>query len=132
MSGMTSKLLLDTCGLLWLAAGSNRLSKETLYTIDNAPIAYVSAISAWEISLKAERGQLKLPMPVREWFISALEQHSLMLASLDVDILFAANQLPWHHRDPADRFIIATALNKGAVVVTGDDKFSMYEVDTIC
>ncbi len=129
---MMPKLLLDTCGLLWLAAGSNRLSNDTLHAIDNASIVYVSAISAWEISLKAERGQLNLPMPAHEWFVLALEQHSLVLASLDLDVLFAANQLPWHHRDPADRFIIATAMKKGAVIVTGDNKFSMYEVNIIC
>ncbi len=125
------KLLLDTCALLWLASGSDKLSKEAIAAINKADIVYVSAISAWEISLKSERGQLKLPLPALQWFNAVLEQHSLVLAPLDIDTLIKANQLPWHHRDPADRFIIATAYQKGAVVVTGDSKFSLYDISLI-
>ncbi len=125
------KLLLDTCALLWLASGSGRLSKDAIDAINKAEVVYVSAISAWEISLKSERGQIKLPLPALQWFNAILEQHSLVLAALDIDILIAANQLPWHHRDPADRFIIATAYQKSAVVVTGDNKFSLYDIPLI-
>ncbi len=125
------KLLLDTCALLWLASGSDRLSKEAIAAINKADVVYVSAISAWEISLKSERGQLKLPLPALQWFNAVLEQHSLVLAPLDIDILIKANQLPWHHRDPADRFIITTAYKKSAVVVTGDSKFSLYDIPLI-
>ncbi len=125
------KLLLDTCALLWLASGSGRLSKDAIDAINKADVVYVSAISAWEISLKSERGQIKLPLPALQWFNAVLEQHSLVLAALDIDILIAANQLPWHHRDPADRFIIATAYKKNAVVVTGDSRFLLYDIPLI-
>ena len=125
-------LVLDTCALLWLAAGSSRLSGAALKTIDNASITYVSAISAWEISLKVARDKLRLPLPPQEWFDSALAQHNLLVAPLDLDVLFSASQLPRHHRDPADRFVIATALKNDAAIVTGDQKISMYDVRTIC
>ncbi len=123
-----SKLVLDTCALLWLASGDKRLSPKTLTLIEGASLVFVSAISAWEISLKAERGQLSLPLPADEWFREVLNHHNLILAPLEVDILIGANRLPWHHRDPVDRFIIATAHTQKAAVVTSDRKFNNYDV----
>jgi len=126
------KLLLDSCAPLWLASGNDRLSQKALDAIDNAAIVYVSAITAWEISLNAERGQLILPQPADEWFIEVLDQHNLILAPLDLNVLLNANKLPWHHKDPADRMIIATAIKENATLVTGDGKISQYDVKTLC
>lgn len=120
------RLLLDTCALLWLASGDVRLSPVARNAIDRASLVLVCAISAWEIALKASRGQLLLPLPAIEWFNGTLKQHHLVLTSLDVPVLVGANDLPWHHRDPADRFIIATALRENAVIVTSDPKFMRY------
>ncbi len=69
---------------------------------------------------------------VEEWSPPVLEAHHLRLAALDVGILVAANRLPFHHRDPADRFIIATALRDGLPVVTGDQRFQAYGVRVVC
>lgn len=125
------RLLLDTCALLWLVTGSKELSRRARDAVEQTSIAYVSAITAWEISLKAARGRVSLPIEPGEWFAEALEQHNLTLASLEVDILIAANSLPWHHRDPADRFIIATAKKLGASIVTTDDLFERYDVSIV-
>ena len=124
-------LVLDTCALLWLSSGSPDLSEEALNQIENASIVYVSAISAWEISLKYELKQLLLPLEPEEWFNLALEKHSLTLYPLDVAVLCTANKLPPIHRDPADRFVIATALREKAAVVTGDENFRKYRVKVI-
>ncbi|MBN1960645.1 MAG: type II toxin-antitoxin system VapC family toxin [Deltaproteobacteria bacterium] len=124
-------VLLDTCALLWLATGSDKLSDKALNVIEAASIVYVSAITAWEISLKTARGNLTLPIKPSQWFATALEQHKLTLASLDVDILLAANELPWLHRDPADRFIIATALKLNATIVTTDKLIEQYDIAVI-
>jgi PIN domain nuclease of toxin-antitoxin system len=121
-------LVLDTCALLWLARGDKRISREGLSAIQHCSIVFVSAISAWEIGLKAERKLIDLPMEPLTWFTSVLSHHHLALAPLDIDILIAANRLPWHHRDPADRFIIATAIKENAAVVTSDVRFEEYGV----
>jgi len=120
------RLVLDTCALIWLASDSAQLSDEARAAIDRADTAAVSAISAWEVSLKAARGALKLPLAPREWFEAVVAHHGLDVAALSVDVLMSANLLPWHHRDPADRFIIATARDMGAAVVTGDRRFTQY------
>lgn len=124
-------LVLDTCALIWLVAGAPDLSEQARKTIDSADRVCVSAISAWEISLKAARGTLTLPLPPAEWFARAIDQHHLTLAALSVDILIAANALPWHHRDPADRFIIATAHHLNAAIVTADQRFRLYNVNLL-
>lgn len=61
----------------------------------------------------------------------ALESHDLRLHPLDVEVLIAANGLPWHHRDPADRFIIASAIKNNAAVVTADKNFMEYDIEVI-
>ena len=124
-------LLLDTCALVWLTTDAPQLSSSARSAIDAADMVYVSAISAWELSLKASHGALELPAPPGEWFSRALDQHHLSLVDLTVDILVASNALPRHHRDPADRFIIATAHHLNATVVTADHRFNLYDVNLI-
>ncbi|MBN1695961.1 MAG: type II toxin-antitoxin system VapC family toxin [Spirochaetales bacterium] len=124
-------IVLDTCALLWLANGSDKLSETARNQIDHASIVYVSAISAWEISLKHEKEMLILPLNAEQWFSSVIEKHSLVLFPLDVSILCAANRLPLHHKDPADRMIIATAIRESAAVVTADFNFKKYDVKVI-
>jgi len=124
-------LLLDTCALIWLATDAPELSAQTRAAIDAADTIWVSPISAWEISLKTARETLELPLPPKEWFDRVLDHHHLSLAKLSVEILVAANALPWHHRDPADRFIIATARELKATVVTADRRFPLYDIDVL-
>lgn len=125
------RVLLDTCAVLWLASGHKALSSAARSAIEHSSMAFVSAISAWELSLRADRGQLELPLPAAQWIQEVLKHHRLTSVPLDVDILVAANQLPWHHRDPADRFIIATARREKAAVITRDKRFAAYDVRII-
>lgn len=127
---MSDPLLLDTCGLLWLAAGHRRLSVSARKRIDSATLVGVSTITAWEVGLKAARGELKLPMEAEEWFEGVMAHHRLQVFEITPRIAFEANRLPWHHRDPADRFIVATARLHHMSVVTADDNFAAYGVET--
>ena len=126
-----SNLILDTCALLWLVNGMNEISEKTRQKISSAEIVFISAISAWEISLKVAQGKLELPKEPEIWFKTAIKSHNLFLTPLNLEILFEANKLPWHHRDPADRFIIATAIKENATIVTADKKFKLYNTDVI-
>ena len=124
-------LILDTCALIWLVSGDKMLSTVARDAIERASIVYVSAISAWEISLKSVQGGLILPLEPYDWFKRAIDSHRLVVAPLDVDILIDATKLPWHHRDPVDRFIVATALREQMAIVTADSRFSLYGVRII-
>ena len=128
---MAESLLLDTCALIWLATGSNELSKETRLLIARAPRVFVSAVSAWEIAVKCYKGKLTLPCDPRRWFTGVIEKYDLDVLGLDLDEMLAASELPWHHKDPADRFIIATAQKNSLPVVTGDGNFPLYGIKVL-
>ena len=124
-------MLLDTCALLWLAEGGKRLSEAARDRIENAPVVYVSAISAFEIAAKYRSGKLRLPVPPAEWFQGTLDHHGLAVQPLDWDVCVAAVELPPVHRDPCDRFIIATAKKCHLPVVTGDTVFRSYDIEVL-
>ncbi|MBU1169583.1 MAG: type II toxin-antitoxin system VapC family toxin [Proteobacteria bacterium] len=126
-------MILDTCALLWIAEGEseNRLSAQVLNHINKSPVVYVSAISGFEIGLKAKAGKLKLPVTPAEWFDAVLNFHHLQHIDLSHSICLRATELPKIHKDPCDRFIIATALTLDMPVVTSDSRFKEYGVDVV-
>jgi len=126
-----NRLLLDTCALIWLGNGEDALSLEAREAISKAGDVFVSPISLWEISNKCRQGKLLLKMPVRDWFSAICERHSLRVYPLSVEDMILAGELPEHHKDPADRMIIASALRSGMPVVTVDHNFTKYGVQTI-
>lgn len=128
---MKHPLLLDTGALVWLATGDSKLSDNAREAVANAASVSVSPVSAWELGQKHRRGLLKLPMTPRELFQAAVERYSLDIAPLDPEVMFSASALPEHHKDPADRFIIATALLGNMTVVTADHRFREYGVDVL-
>jgi PIN domain nuclease of toxin-antitoxin system len=124
-------ILLDTCALLWLAHDQSKLSPKTLRKIEESPIVCVSAISGFEIGLKYRAAKLSLPVPPADWFEGVLEHHDISVLDLDMGICLKACDFPPVHRDPCDRFIIATALARGMPVVTADKRFAGYGVDVL-
>lgn len=125
-------IILDTCALLWLAAGGGQLSDAALARIDTAVVVHASAISGFEIGLKCRGGKLTLPATPQKWFETVLEQHSIEILQLDLSICILSTQLPAIHRDPCDRLIIATAQVKNIPIVTTDALFENYDVTVIC
>lgn len=124
-------MLLDTCALLWLASGGGKLSDAALEQIDLSPAIHISAISGFEISIKYRKGKLELPVLPDEWFRVVLAHHDISVISLDLDICIAANNLPSIHKDPCDRFIIATAKLHRLPVITGDTRFQAYGIKVV-
>lgn len=126
-------MILDTCALLWLADASakDKISAPTLELINNAAVVYVSAISGFEIGTKVGVGKLKLPADPTKWFKTVLEFHHIELIDLSLDICIHATELPKIHKDPCDRFIIASALMFEMPVVTSDSRFGEYGVNVL-
>ena len=125
-------LLLDTCAVLRLANGEfKKFSKGAMKALREADILYVSPISEWEISLKWRDGGIDLPMPPRDMMRTLVDAYSLSLIPLSEEVMFKATELPEVHRDPADRFIIATALVSNMHVVTADRRFPEYGVTVV-
>jgi len=126
-------ILLDTCVLLWLASGSTELSRPARQAIgDHAGSLAVSAISAWEIGIKAARGHLAVPLPVDEWVEAVFARHGIRPVPLDHKVAALSTRLPAIHADPADRFLIATAQAMNIALVTPDQHIRQYpEAQTV-
>ena len=129
--GRNRLILLDTCALLWLASDPSKISPEVLQRIDDSPVVYISAVSAFEIGLKYKSGKLILPVRPETWFEEIVNHHSISLIDLDASLCLKAAELPPIHKDPCDRFIIATGLDHGLTIVTADSRFADYGVQVI-
>lgn len=115
-------ILLDTHVLIWLASGSESLGAGARRLIDDAwseESVAVSAISFWETAMLVEKGRIALHTPVDPWRRSLIDSGLTELA-LDGQIAISAAALTDFHGDPADRFIVATAIQRGARLLTAD------------
>lgn len=117
-------IILDTHALLWMDRNDDTLGSRTRRQIEDAwrtdGIA-VSAISFWEVAMLAQRGRVILPVAIEIWRAELL-QAGVQEIPIDGRIALLATSLQNLHKDPADRFIVATALFYQALLVTADNK----------
>lgn len=122
------RLLLDTNVVLWWFAGNPRLSSEARNAIaDDHNDVYISAVSGFEISTKKSLGKLEAPDDIHDLITSG----AFGLLAVGVGHGFTAGELPWHHRDPFDRLLLAQAGYEGLTLVTGDPTLAKYDVPLI-
>jgi PIN domain nuclease of toxin-antitoxin system len=87
----------------------------------------ISSVTAWEIALLAARGRIVLSTDVLGWLSIVEEIDAVKFIPLSNEIAVRSTQLGEEFpRDPADRFIVATALTVGVPLVTADDKIRRY------
>lgn len=123
-------VLLDTHIWLWLAAGTEPLSRPARDAIAVAAgdgTLRVAAMSVWEIAMLASRNRIVLGKPTAEWVEEALSAPGLALEPLSPMIAIESCQLPAGFRsDPADHLIVATARMTGATLMTRDRRILGY------
>ena len=123
------RLLLDTHALIWWLAGSTLLSRPARRAIDgSANDVFVSAASAWEISIKHAAG--RLPLPKRPDIFVPMMREASGIERLDMDEESAlhAGRLPGLHSDPFDRMLVAQAVVHGMAILTPDQEIEQYAV----
>ncbi len=116
-------ILLDTHVLLWQEQGDRRLGPQARRTIVqalDAGQAAVSAISFWEVGMRMQKGQLALRFDLDAWRRDLLDQ-GLVEIPVNGRVAARAGLLPDLHGDPADRIIVATAL-EGHQLITADER----------
>ena len=115
------RLLLDTHVWLWALLDPTRLSRRAAQLLqDGDNELWLSPVSLWEAQMLAERGQIALDAPPAKWIERELVQFPLRDALLTRSIAIASRKVRLPHADPADRFIVATALVEGLQLVTAD------------
>ena len=120
-------ILLDThIWVRWLEPDTDPLPAAISGLIDNSDQVAISAVSCWEVSYLVKRNRLILPLPMDEWLQAALDESGVTSVSLTATMATRAAALADIHRDPADRFIIATAIETGATLLSLDSVFENY------
>lgn len=121
------KILLDTHILLWHLADDPRLEISKSELIENSSYSkYLSIISLWEIAIKSSLGKLIINTE-----IDKIVPEEIKILGLEMPHILAVQTLPFHHRYPFDRMIIAQAMSENMPVMTGDKRFGMYDVELV-
>jgi PIN domain nuclease of toxin-antitoxin system len=126
------RVLLDTHAVIWWVDQDSLLSRASHAAIaDPANQLLVSAATVWEIAIKLGLAKLSLSMPYRQWMNQALADLQAALLPITVEYAEVQAGLPYHHRDPFDRLLIAQALVEKVPVIGADATFEQYGVARI-
>jgi PIN domain nuclease of toxin-antitoxin system len=121
MGSFTVKLLLDTHIWLWYALGDPKLSDNlrVIIAVDTTEL-WLSPISVWEVLLLAEKGRISFQSDTNTWIDKSLNLLGICEAPINHQIALLSRQVDLPHQDPADRFIVATAVYYELTLATVD------------
>lgn len=122
-------LLLDTHAFLWAIDDDPKLSQKAREAIvDGKNIVFVSAATAWEITIKKGIGKLKTPQAD---YLEELRLHRFTALDITTEHALAVDGLPEHHKDPFDRMLVAQAQVENLTLVTRDPRLMIYPIRVI-
>jgi PIN domain nuclease of toxin-antitoxin system len=126
------RVLIDTHVFLWAYAAPARLSPSALSILENDSVEKLfSAASAWEIATKWAKGALDLPEPPTSLVPRKVAEAGFRQVSITIQDALMLSELPFHHKDPFDRLLVAQALRNNARILTKDKIIARYDVDVI-
>jgi len=117
---------------LWFIAGSANLSPTARMLIedpDNQPL--LSMASLWEMAIKLSIGKLSLGEPFETLIPEQMRLNGIELLQIEMAHVVVVARLPFHHRDPFDRLLIAQAMVEQIPIVSGDPAFDSYNVKVL-
>jgi PIN domain nuclease of toxin-antitoxin system len=121
-------LLLDTHAAIWFLSADDRLSATARRQLrDGANRVLLSAVVVWEVAVKRSLGKLDAP----EDFAPSLLGAGAQGLAISIQHAVAVEGLPWHHRDPFDRMLVAQASVEGAAIVSRDEALRPYGVSLV-
>jgi PIN domain nuclease of toxin-antitoxin system len=126
------RVLVDTHVWLWMLVSPERLSAEGRTLVESGSTELLlSAASAWEIAIKHALGKLTLPEPPEDYVPRLLRQTRTDPLPVQHAHALRVGALPFHHRDPFDRLIIAQAQLEDLPILTADPRFAAYDVEVL-
>ncbi len=122
------KLLLDTRTAIWWLSDDERLGSDAAAHLhDESNRVLLSAAVVWEVAIKRSLGKLASPGD----FVATLLAGGVQPLAIGLDHAEAVECLPWHHRDPFDRMLVAQATIEHATIVSGEEALAAYGVPTV-
>ena len=129
------RYLLDTHVFLWALAKPENLSKTAIDLIENPEnILFLSSASIWEISIKQTIGKLKIldkSLDLKIFVEKAIEDLNLLKLPIQFEHIYTLHNIPYHHKDPFDRILIAQSMAENLILITDDKMIKKYKVKTI-
>jgi PIN domain nuclease of toxin-antitoxin system len=122
------RLLLDTHAAIWSLSGDERLGRAAKRRLNDRTDEFlISAAVVWEVAIKRSIGKLKIPPDFGPTLLDA----GARALPITLEHAAAVEQLPWHHRDPFDRMLVAQAIVESAAIVSADERLSAYGVERV-
>lgn len=126
------RLLLDTHVFLWWVTDNPALSSRARELIaDTGNEVFFSAVSGWEIAIKAKLGRLSVDEDLERFITQELQNNSFQVLPIYLNHALRVFSLPDHHRDPFDRLLIAQAQVEKIPIISGDPELQKYLVDVV-
>jgi PIN domain nuclease of toxin-antitoxin system len=122
-------VLIDTHAFFWFCEGNPALSSPSREAIENpANERYVSHVTPWEIAIKLGLEKIILKVPYEKLFPGALIANSITMLEPNLEHYLELIRLPFHHRDPFDRLLVAQAKVEKLALLTHDSSMSAYGI----
>ena len=124
-------ILLDTHAVIWFFEDDERLTysaKEAIFDLNN--MVHISVASLWELAIKLSIGKLEFDGGI-DGFMEAADKNEFAFLEISPKHIKTVTALPFIHRDPFDRIIVAQAKVEDMVIVTTDDHIVKYDVNHI-
>jgi PIN domain nuclease of toxin-antitoxin system len=126
------KLLLDTHAFLWWVEGAPALGRRARAEISNPDNeVFVSLATCWELAIKLSLGKLRLTHSLDRFIPEQLTRNGFVLLSVEFPHVVRVAELPFHHRDPVDRVLVAQALQDELAIVSSDRVLRKYGVTVV-
>lgn len=123
------RVLLDTHTLLWFFDGNPRINATVRSLIEDLRNEiFVSIASIWEISIKVSLGKMDVGEPFEAYFTQQIAINKMAVLNISLRHAAVVRTLPFHHRDPFDRMLIAQALSENLTLVNNETLFDAYGV----
>jgi PIN domain nuclease of toxin-antitoxin system len=123
--------LLDTHALIWLLEGDENLSKNARQMIENQEnVCLISSATLWEIAIKVSIEKLEMQLSYGD-FIRLIWENGIEVLDIKAEHCIKLLELPFHHKDPFDRLIIAQSIVEDMTIISRDSQFANYPAKII-
>lgn len=126
------RALLDAHVFIWWAIQKERLSPTAIRLCeDGNNDLFLSIVSLWEMQLKIQLGKLQFKLPLNDLIEAQQRINGLRLLPIRPQHIYALSQLPFHHKDPFDRLLVAQAITESLPLISADPTLSAYRAQIL-